>query len=92
MVVGLDLHDSSADAVNQKGAAEQIGSDRVDAPREELAPEHLSGRGHLEEWLVVGRFGGRLQQMPRTPSEVAQVDASFVRVLHDAFRKCDRFV
>ena len=39
LVVGLDLDDRAADAVHEERAADQLGRDVMDAPREEVAPE-----------------------------------------------------
>jgi hypothetical protein len=38
VVIGLDLDDAAADAVEQKGRADQIGRHRVHAARKETPP------------------------------------------------------
>jgi hypothetical protein len=40
-IVRFDLDDHAADPVHQQAGADEVGSDVVDAAREELAPQRL---------------------------------------------------
>ena len=84
-VVGLDLHDASADAVDEERATDELGRD-VHAPREELRASAV------KQLLVFRRLRARLEQLARAAAEVAEVDPALLRVRGDPLGERERVV
>lgn len=69
MMIGLDLDDDPADAVDQHGGPDQIGGDLTDAAREKARFSALPSRG--VEVFEVGAIRG--ENRLRTEQDIAHI-------------------
>ena len=87
-VVGLDLDDRAADAVDEQRRADQLGRDLVDAAGEERRGSRLR-RAALRPRRALRR---RLEQAPGAAAEVDDVEAALLGGLGDPLGEVERLV